>query len=217
MNPFSLLDSSDKNNIEAIIEYIDRCWDSYLHYKKDQDKIMFFGGTLFISIIAATGIVGAYVAKDTLIKFTFFHTILFHTIFFILFLFYLHKVMTASIFLQTAKKAEAYLFKKIGIDPQNKIIGFAELKSRYLGSSNKLIGKTNLATWANILCLILYISVSLIPHFINWNITNGLNWPSILTFAIFMAGYFRVIYLNKRKSNKINNQIIKDWEALLKN
>ena len=204
------------HDVEAFIEYIDRCWESYLHYKKDQDQIMFFGGTLFISIVVSTGVVGAYIAKDTLFKFTLLHTVLFHTVFFILFLFYLHKQMTAAIFMQTAKKAESYLFSIIKIAPQNKFVGFAEIKSRYLGNSNKFMGRSNLAAWANLLCLILYISVSLVPYFINWNISNGLNWPSILTFGLFVVGYFRVIWLNKKKNHKINTEIIKDWAELLK-
>ncbi len=152
-----------KEKLEYYMKHLDRCWIASQHYKEDLNKLLIWLGSLFVGIIAVTGLFGASKQTGVSFSFTFFHVILFHWIFAISWFFYLHKKLRAEMFIHMGIHTEKYIREHIMNYEMARINTFFDIKSYYSEPGHRL--KFTTSKGAMLLILLLYICMITYPIF----------------------------------------------------
>lgn len=155
-------------HIRLLQEFYTESNSFYISYKREQDRILYFAGTIFISVIALTGIFGAIGQQNIVYNFRWYHLLIFHTIFFILYLFYTYKMLCAEVYLIIGLEVELAIQKILKLSNQQ-TIHLTSLKNKFLGDSLRikpLKRGLNPGKLANILVFSLYFFTSLGPYVI---------------------------------------------------
>lgn len=195
-----------------LFKQIETSFNTYLHYKRDQDRVLYFAGTIFILIISATGILGIYRPFNIELKYNVVHALFFHLMFTILYFYYIHKSIISEFYLLNAVEAEKYLLKNYKI---NNIPSFSEQKNKVLGNTTKTpsLKKINTGYFANIGLLILYMLISLYPLMEDY-IKNG---AIELIFFIPLINILIIIlfakYYSKKKRNVVKEKVKLIWNS----
>lgn len=194
----------------------------YLAYKKEQDKILYFAGTIFISIITLTGIFGAYQTTNIIYNFHWYHLLIFHTIFFILYLFYTYKMLCAEIYLMIGLETQTAIERLFKVK-NSQIPSLSSFKNKFLGDSMRirpLKRGMNPGKVANILILALYCFTSISPYVWLQVITeketglmiNSSFWTALITILFIMI--FIVVDRNIHKRRKeIRKDVRKEMQS----
>lgn len=149
--------------LEYYLKHLDRCWVASQHYKEELNKLLIWLGSLFVGILAVTGLFGASKQTGTSFSFTLFHVILFHWIFAISWFFYLHKKLRAEMFIHIGIHTEKYVREHIMSGEMVYINSFFDIKSYYSAPGRRL--KFTTSKGAMLLILLLYICMVTYPIF----------------------------------------------------
>jgi hypothetical protein len=198
----------------------------YQSYKKEQDKILYFAGTVFISVITITGIYGAIGQENIVYNFRWYHLLIFHTIFFILYLFYSYKMLCAQIYLIIGIEIESAIQKILKLS-SHQTIHLTQLKHKFLGDSLRvkaLKKGLNPGKLANILIILLYSLTSLGPYIILQAFLSKENqttlkidsniWTLLITIAFFIVFAIVDRRLNARRK-RITHQVAAEMKNKL--
>ena len=196
--------------------YLDRCWESYRYYKDEQNKLLYWLGTVFVALIAATGVFGALRNPTQSFAFSFAHVLLFHLVFLIVWLFYLYKKLNSEMYQQLGERTEDYIKSNFPELQGREVPLFFRSKKDYIGESN-WCGR-GISRWANLLMVVLYVSVVVSPVF-RVNITSWsfeIYWTSLAAVAIFLVltGIGWILY--KWEKKEVDKNIAAEWEKLPK-
>lgn len=204
---------SDSNSVE--LDYIKehyqiialKAWETWHQYRKEMDKIIYFGGTLFLAIISITGLFSAFTDKKVAETFGIPHIIFFHLIFFTLFLAYSYKRQITEITFINARCAERYYFDRFKIQLGNEF-SYVTVKRKFTKSGRKLLKAFNYCIFG------LYLFTTLIP-FVHIEIYPiiyiNVKWLMIFSLVIFFTLLIFINYLIQKETKKMKIEIIKEW------
>ena len=197
--------------------YINKCWELRHHYKREEEKILYFAGTLFASIVFTVGVldISKEIALGTL---TIYHLLVFHSVFFILLLFYLYKQLNADVFHYLAIKGELFLDEKTRhhVIKGTQLPSFSEIKGKYINNKEKKLSGIRLMLAANYLIVAVYIVITIVPFFLTQSSINQnglqLSWTALLTTSAFVICLIYIFRYKSGQKKKICEQIERDWE-----
>lgn len=205
------------NNCQTDAEnYINKCWSFRHHYRKEEEKILYFAGTLFTTIVATTGILDAYnkINLDTL---TIYHLIVFHSLFFILLLFYLYKQLNTDIFNYMASQGERFLDLNIRQDiiENTSLPAFSDIKVEYFDNKERKLNGIILMRVANYLIVFMYMFITIFPFFLQAKAdANSFTLPykAVITAFAFIMCLLLAFYLKNIQKKRAYKEINIDWE-----
>jgi hypothetical protein len=208
-------------------EKLDETHSFYHMYKKSQDAIVYYGGTVFIGIVSVTGIFGAIQDKDLVTEFEWFHLLVFHTIFFIFYLFYNYKMMCAEVYLIMSLEIGNTIQRLMKIS-NSRNINVVLLKQQFVGDTfrvKSLKKGLNPGRLANILILVLYMTTTMVPFFFvefqfeNATLKTVLD-SNILSLVVTVAFFvvFAIVERNiKRRRRNVRRDISTEIKKKLEN
>ena len=180
---------------------LDKCWEARQYYKDEQNKLLYWIGTVFAAIAGATGILGAIRRTNTVFSFTIYHILIFHMLFLITWLYYLYKKLNSDIYHHIGLAINEYIKKQSEMD--DIFPSFFDIKGHYLGPDNKFLSGRHLSNFANLLILILYLSLVTAPIWKGSIDPSGVSitWPPVISLIIFvgLAVIGQGLYLKARK------------------
>ncbi len=189
-------------------------WESWHHYRGDMDKILYFGGTIFITIITTTSLVGLFGKEEITNAISVYQIILFHLIFFIIFLAHSYKRLISDVSLIFAKTSENYYQKRFNELLDTKF-EFISIKN-YFTKPGRLLLKT-----FNIGIIAIYILATSTPFIkINFDdkgfILSITGWQFIATLIAFIVVLLIVNRQTKREIRRVTNRIYRQFDNHLK-
>ena len=212
----SIKTENKKNTFDYLCNYINACWENRQYYKNEQNKLLYWTGSIFAAIIAGSGLLGAFLPKNTDVAFTYFHTTVFHVMFLIIWFYFLYKQLSADMYEKIGLEGEKAIEKLYGkILPE--VPSFFEIKGHYLGKQNNICCGRHLTIVANWLIIILYAVVVTAPIW-KGKLASGTltldikNIISIILLLIFIA-IGQIIYQVSKK--KIYTSIEQEWQSFI--
>lgn len=184
-------------------------WESWHHFRKEMEKILFFGGTVFLTIISATGLFSAFTKNEIADTFHIYHIIIFHFIFLIIYLAHSYKKLICDTAFAIANRADEYYQKRYKKPLDNKFI-FISVKNKFTKD-----GRILLDTF-NYLIIAVYILITAFPFI---NITENdivVKWNFIYVLVCFSVVLLVVHFYSKREINKVKLNIAREWQQHIK-
>lgn len=193
---------------------LDRCWRASQHYKEGSHKLLMWIGSIFVGIIATTGIFGSEKSGEVIQTLSIFHIILLHTIFAIFWLFCLHKKLIAEMYIHIGIEAEKYISTIFGESKTDKLPTFFNTNNFYTNPSKKNL--FTLSNCANLIIILLYLWMVGYP-IISIQIKDGNT--TINNNAIYCIATFAIIIilgqiLYKYQKNILITSIKNEWKML---
>lgn len=218
LRPPPNLNEDQSKEYDYFCNYVFECWKNRQYYKDEQNKLLYWVGSIFTAIAAASGVLGAIKTPGTVYSFTFYHTLIFHMVFLICWFYFLYKQLNADMYDKIGKLGEEVIEKRFSIKPPGKIPSFFKLKDVYLSKDSKFCYGRKLVHFANIFIALLYIIVVLSPI---WKVTFGcgsvtIDYTSIVSIVIYIGILGGGQYIYKVAKKRIFQQIDQQWESLLK-
>ena len=217
LRPPPNLEEDQIKNYDYFCNYVFECWKNRQYYKDEQNKLLYWIGSIFTAIAAASGILGAIRPSGTVYSFTFYHTLIFHVVFLICWFYFLYKQLNADMYDKIGKLCEEVIEKKFNIKPPGEIPSFFKIKEEYLNKDGRFVYGRNLVHFANIFIMILYIVVVSAPL---WKIRFAgdavtIDYISIISILIYMLILGVGQYIYSKSKTKIFRRIEKQWQGLL--
>ncbi len=222
------------NSKEAFERHFKTCWSEYLHFKETKDKIVFFIGTLFITVLFGSGFLifksNEYAADSTksiadniiFSKLYLLQYFLMHLFFLLLYLYYTYNNVQEKTFLIEAQCCQFTLREVVGkIDNKGIPIPVSLVKRNYSdGKMHKPFVKgRHLKDAANVIMFLIYSGFSLIPLFFKgqhiFSSENGgefrfkYSWVIIGLIGILVL--MGVIFTGTQLIKSIKRKILKGW------
>lgn len=210
-------DVDQNKEYDYFCEYVFECWKNRQYYKDEQNKLLYWIGSLFTVIAAASGVLGAIKPSGTVYSFTFYHTLIFHVVFLICWFYFLYKQLNADMYDKIGKLGEEVIEKRFNIKPPGEMPSFFKLKEEYLSKDGRFVYGRNLVHFANIFIGILYIVVVTSPL---WKITFAddsvtIDYLSIVSIVIYILILGTGQYIYTKSKKKIFRRIEEQWKSLL--
>lgn len=217
---------------EFLDSHIKNCWSEFKSFKKTKDKIVFFIGTLFISVSFGSGYLiskaiepdTSAIMSDLITRLYVVQYILMHLFFFLLFLYYTYNNILEKIFLIESQCAQYKLRTQYKEFSSNIIIPFSMIKRCYgdgIGNGPWLKIRY-FKDASNTIMIFVYTLFSTIPLFFrsDFIFTDPLNKSTgiKLNFSWIFAGCIAIILLllvviaSKKVIEYIRGEIRKKWD-----
>jgi hypothetical protein len=138
---------------------------NYQEYKKEQNRVIYFAATIFISIITITDVFSAVDQNKIIYNYDWYHVLIFHSIFFTLYLLYADKMLSVQRYHKMVLEVDYIKHKCLGLK-RNQIVPLMKLKDFFMGNSifiEPFKAGVNPRRMANKLIFSLYIFISLGP------------------------------------------------------
>ena len=201
------------NTFDYLCNYINECWKNRQYYKNEQNKLLYWTGSIFAAIIAGSGLLGAFLPKNTTVSFTYFHTYIFHAMFLIIWFYFLYKQLSADMYEKIGLEGEKAIERLYGkIIPE--IPSFFEIKGHYLGRPNSICCGRHLTIIANYLIVILYIAVVTAPIW-KGKLEGGtlvLDIKNIVSLLVLLTLLLGGQGIYKYSKKKVYESIEQEWQ-----
>lgn len=212
---FIIEEKYDADEVKEHYKYIAvNGWEAWHHYRNDMDKIVYYGGTVFITIITTTGLIGVIGDKELTAAISIFQMIIFHLIFLIIFLAHTYKRLISDVSFVFAKAADEYYQTRFNELLDNKF-EFISIKN-YFTKPGRLLLKT-----FNFGIIIIYTLVTSAPFFkINLGVDGVAieiqGWEFIVTLICFIIILFIVNRETEKEIKRVKIKISREFDKHLK-
>jgi hypothetical protein len=204
--------SSGADPIVAYFQtYLSECWKARQYYKDEQNKLLYWGGTVFVSVVAATGIFGAFKTEGQQVSFGLTHVFVFHGVFVVAWLFYKYKQLSADTYEELGGAVEDFLRRRYGPSSLTQIPSFFRVKEIYVGK--KLTAGRGISAAANLLLILVYLVLVTVPIVRGSFVDGGfaINWAPLIALAVFAGVVALTEYWYRCRKRQILGRIRDEW------
>jgi Ca2+/Na+ antiporter len=224
---------ADDNLKKIYQDHLETCWKEYIHIKETKDKIVFFIGTLFITVLFGTGFLifkSTDVPEDTKGTFDKLYVLqyfLMHFFFLLLYLYYTYNNVQEKSFLIECQCCHYKLMTTFEEYKHTVPVPFSLIKRYYSdGLQMKTFVKSrNLKDAGNVIMFIIYFMFSTIPMWFDkgFVLFDGKQAKLELNFSWLVIGFVGilllviVIFAGRQLILGIKKKILEHWDIPLQN
>jgi hypothetical protein len=179
-------------------------WESWHHYREEMEKIIFFGGTVFLTIISATGLFSAFTKSEIASTFQIYHVIIFHFIFLIFILAFMYKKLICDTAFAIAMWSDEYYQKRYKEPLDNKFV-FISIKHKFTKDGRILLKAFNGSIF------LVYIIITGFPFISSNNGELHINWSFIFVLLGFLVLLGIITYFSGKEIKKVKRNVAKEW------